>query len=126
MASWLKGGGKSRHEELRPGAGGSEWWNEQDGKSVLSSAAILGQANARTQDVQYTQREAKAIATDQGAPTRCSAWPARSGGQTKFLKQRNRMEKDQAKERLVSPVSPSIMGNPATLPKQGAWTTSRT
>ena len=126
MASWLKGGGKSRQKELRPGAGGSEWWNEQDGKSVLSSAAILGQANARTRDVQYTQREAKAIATDQGAPTRCSAWPARSGGQTKFLKQRNRMEKDQAKERLVSPVSPSIMGNRATLPKQEAWTTSRT
>ena len=82
MASWLKGGGKSRHEELRPGAGGSEWWNEQDGKSVLSSAAILGQANARTRDVQYTH---------QGAPTRCSAWPAKSVGQTKFQRQRKKL-----------------------------------
>ena len=125
MASWLKGGGKSRQEELKPEAGGSEWWNERGGKFALSSAAILGQANARTQDVQYTQREAKAIATDQGAPTRCSAWPAKSVGRTRFQKQRSLMEQGQAKARLVFPVSHSTMGSLDTQPKQGAWTTNR-
>ena len=109
-----------RHEELKPGDGGSKLLSRQVDRSGHSFVATHGQANVRIQSVSYTRREAKATAADQGAPIRCSAWPVNSKGQTLYLQMRSKMEADLDKEWWVCLALPFTMGSLGTLARQEA------
>ena len=120
------GGGRLRPEEPKREAGGSRWLREQDDKYALFFVAIHGQENVKTQDVLYTQRAAQATAADQAALTKCNVSDAKSMDRMLYQSRRNRVEADQGKEWLVSPVSPSTTGSQATMPSPEASTTMQT
>ena len=67
-------------EVQKPGDGAKRWWSGGADRYAPLSAATLGPAHALVHSAWYVQLAVLATAAGLAAPTRCSAWPARSGG----------------------------------------------